>query len=195
MSAPPGTGRPLFGNAGRQALSDSAASFGRKLQLPKETTAKLQADVSAKIGALAGGLGLSPSEMRELTGIVLNTAVETASGRHTSADTERLSAASLADLKSRHVSKARVQEVLAGTNAWLKTKHPEIHAALSKSPLGSHPWIVRRLTERHLADQEASQRANRAAKWVGKARGAAAPASAPAAKRGLFGGATVGRGG
>jgi hypothetical protein len=119
-------------------------------------------------------MDLSPGELRELAVIVLNHAEAVAKGAHTSQDTAAWNRLSFEDLKGRHVSNRRVSEIIHGANAWLKDKHPAIHEALRQNSengggLGSHPFIVRHLTDRYLAHEKESARSAASAKWPAKA--------------------------
>jgi hypothetical protein len=116
-------------------------------------------------------MDLSPAELRQLATIVLQHAKRVATGKHSPKDTDEWSRKTIADLKTRHVSMARVSEIVHATNAWLKSKHPEINEALKRDgALGSHPFIARRLTDRYLQHEHESERTARASKWPQKAR-------------------------
>lgn len=159
----------LFMNTSSQALRGAARSFAVNHGVKNST--KLEQQVDEKISALAKGMDLSPDELRQLATIVLRTAERVATGAHTAADTEEWSRNTFEDLKGRHVSNKRVTEVIHATNAWLRSKHPAIHEALKNAPaLGSHPFIVRHLTDRYLQHERETERTARASKWPAKAR-------------------------
>lgn len=161
----------LFTNASAQALRGAAKSFATNHQMRKEDSAKLAADVEAKISSLSKGMDLSPAELRQLATIVLNTQERLATGKHTQADTDEWTRKALADLRTRHMSNARVKEVIHATNALLKEKHPAIYDTLKKeAALGSHPFIVRHLTDRYLQHERQNERTANASKWPAKAR-------------------------
>jgi hypothetical protein len=155
--------------AGSQSLRSAARSFA--VNHGVKNSAKLEQAVDEKISALAKGMDLSPDELRQLATIVLRTAERVATGAHTAADTEEWSRNAFEDLKGRHVSNRRVTQVLHATNAWLKAKYPAIHETLKReTALGSHPFIVRHLTDRYLQHERETERTARASKWPAKAR-------------------------
>lgn len=158
-------------NLNSQAIQDAARSFAEGHGLAKGYSEKLQKDLDTRLSTLANGLNLSPTELRQLTTTVLQHAQRVANGQHTTATTDDWSRKSLADLKSRHVSNQRVREILDSTNAWLKATYPAVHQALKQDgALGSHPAVVRHLTDRYLKHEQDAERAARSAKWLSKSR-------------------------
>jgi hypothetical protein len=155
--------------AGSQSLRSAARSFA--VNHGVKNSAKLEQAVDERISSLSKGMDLSPDELRQLATIVLRTAERVATGAHTAADTEEWSRNSFEDLKGRYVSNRRVTQVLHATNAWLKAKYPAIHETLKReTALGSHPFIVRHLTDRYLQHERETERTARASKWPAKAR-------------------------
>ncbi len=157
----------LYIDLGDQALRGAAASFADAHG--KKDSSELQHIVSERISALSKGMDLSPSELRRLAQVVLENAKATADGTHTQEDTDNWSRQAIHDLRTRHRSMARVNQIIHATNAWLKAKYPAIHAALHENgSLGSHPFIVRQLTDRYLAHEHTAELAARKSKWRGK---------------------------
>jgi hypothetical protein len=154
---------------GDQALRGAAESFANAHGV--KDSGELQRVVSERISALSKGMDLSPTELRRLAVLVLTNAKAVAAGTHTAEDTDSWSRASIHDLRTRHRSMARVNAIIHATNAWLKAKYPAIHAALHENgSLGSHPFIVRQLTDRYLKHEHAAELAARKSKWPGKAQ-------------------------
>jgi hypothetical protein len=158
----------MFKDAGDQALRGAAKSFANGHGV--KDSAALEQQLAERISTLAKGMDLSPATLRQLGTIVLTNAERVAKGAHTQATTDDWSRQSIADLKSRHVSLTRVHQIIHATNAWLKAKHPAINEALKRDgSLGSHPLIVRHLTDRYLQHEHEAARSARAAKWPAKA--------------------------
>ncbi len=159
----------LYTNTSSQALRSAARSFA--VNHGVKNSAKLEQQVDERISSLSKGMDLSPAELTQLATIVLRTAERVATGAHTAADTEEWNRKTFEDLKGRHVSNKRVTQVIHATNAWLKAKYPAIHEVLKQTPaLGSHPFIVRHLTDRYLQHERDTERTARASKWPAKAR-------------------------
>lgn len=157
-------------NVDSQALRGAAKAFATNRGI--KDSAKLEQEVDEKISALSKGMDLSPAELRHLATIVLKHTERVAHGKHTQAETDEWSRKSIADLKTRHVSMRRVSEIIHSTNAWLKAKYPAIHEVLKRdgNALGSHPFVVRHLTDRYLQHEKESARTASASKWPQKAR-------------------------
>jgi hypothetical protein len=162
----------LYRDTRAQAVSESTVAFGRSHGLSDSQVAALQADVTRKVLALSEPLHLDPHELRDINTIVMAHAIDVASGKPTGEKTDRWADEALADLKTRHMSMKRVNQVIFDCNEWLKAEHPAVHAALKNSAhLGNHPQLVRKLTDRFLARESEQARKGRAATYVGQARG------------------------
>jgi hypothetical protein len=160
-------------DVGRQALAGAARSFALNRDI--KDSAKLEHAVADEISTLSKGMDLSPDELSQLASIVLRHSEDIASGRFTAVQIDDWNRKSFADLKGRHVSNRRVSEIIHGTNAWLRAKYPKIHEALKRNgerggAIGSHPFVVRHLTDRYLQHEQEAERTARRSKWPGKAR-------------------------
>jgi hypothetical protein len=189
---PTPSGGGLYANTARNAAAESSRVIANSMGLNKANANGLSdaliRDVTDKLVALSEPLHLDSHELADLNRIIASHMVELAQGKDTSDKTARWADAALADLKTRHVSMRRVNQVVADCNAWLKAEHPGVHQALKNSAgLGNHPRIVRLLTDRFLAAESERARAQRGSKPLLKP--AAPTAAAPnAAGGGLMSG-------
>jgi hypothetical protein len=183
----------LYSGTARNAAVADTGIIARSIGLDKAKTARLTdgliKQVTDKLIKLSEPLDLDSHELADLNKIILHHMIEIAQGKPTAEKTDRWADRARADLKTRHFSWGRVNEVIRDCNEWLRKEHPGVHEALKNSKgLGNHPNIVRKLTDRFLAHEAETARKSRNGKWVTKARNDQANASAKIPPGGLMAG-------